>query len=100
MLSRAKDARVQDLLGSYLPGTIQMYWLEHLAIATKIPAGHAADLAAFSDLTGRRTGASHRGPPSGCAGTDQRIGDRTPPRDLFRASQLPGRSRLPSLRPT
>jgi hypothetical protein len=47
MLSRAQEARVRDVLGDHPPGTIQMYCLEHLAAATKIPPGHLADLAAF-----------------------------------------------------
>jgi hypothetical protein len=47
MLSRAQEARVRDALGDHPPGTIQMYCLEHLAAATKIPPGHLADLVAF-----------------------------------------------------
>ncbi len=47
MLSRAQETRVRDVLGNHPPGTIQMYCLEHLAAATKIPPGHLAELAAF-----------------------------------------------------
>ncbi len=47
MLSRAQEARVRDVLGTHPPGTIQTYCLEHLASGAKIPASHAADLAAF-----------------------------------------------------
>jgi hypothetical protein len=47
MLSRAQEARVRDVLGNYLPGTIRTYCLEHLAAAAQIPAAHLADLAAF-----------------------------------------------------
>ena len=47
MLSRAQEARVREILGNHLPGTIQTYCLEHLAAAAQIPAAHLADLAAF-----------------------------------------------------
>jgi len=47
MLSRAQEGRVREVLGSHPSGTIRTYCLEHLATAAKIPAGHAADLAAF-----------------------------------------------------
>ena len=47
MLSRAQESRVRDILASHPPGIIQAYCLVHLATAAKIPAGHAADLAAF-----------------------------------------------------
>jgi hypothetical protein len=40
MLSRAQEARVQAILWSSPPGTIQPYSLEHLATAAKIPPGH------------------------------------------------------------
>ena len=47
MLSRAQEGRVREVLGSHPSGTIRTCCLEHLATAAKIPAGHAADLAAF-----------------------------------------------------
>jgi len=47
MLSRAREARVRDVLASHPPGTNQTYCLEHLAAAVKILPGHLADLAAF-----------------------------------------------------
>ena len=47
MLSRAQEARVRDVLGNHLPGTIQTYCLEHLAASAQIPVAHLADLAAF-----------------------------------------------------
>lgn len=47
MLSRSQEARVREVLGSHPPGTIQMYCLEHLASAAKVPLAHLADLAAF-----------------------------------------------------
>lgn len=47
MLSRAQEARVRDVLANHPPGTIQTYCLVHLAVATTIPPGHLADLAAF-----------------------------------------------------
>jgi hypothetical protein len=47
MLSRAQEARVREILGNHLPGTIQTYCLEHLAAAAQISAAHLADLAAF-----------------------------------------------------
>jgi len=47
MLSRAQEARVQAILWSSPPRTIQTYCLEHLATAAKIPPGHLPDLAVF-----------------------------------------------------
>jgi hypothetical protein len=47
MLSRAQEGRVREVLGSHPSGTIRTCCLEHLATAAKIPAGHAADFAAF-----------------------------------------------------
>jgi hypothetical protein len=47
MLSRAQEARVQDVLRSHAPGTSPAYCLEHLAVTAQVPPGHLADLAAF-----------------------------------------------------
>ena len=47
MLSRAQEARVREVLGSHLPGTLPAYCLEHLAATAQIPPAHLADLAAF-----------------------------------------------------
>ena len=47
MLSRAQEARVRDVLGNHVPGTVQTYCLEHLAASAQIPPAHLADLAAF-----------------------------------------------------
>jgi hypothetical protein len=47
MLSRAQEARVREILGSHLPGTLPAYCLEHLAVTAQIPPAHLADLAAF-----------------------------------------------------
>jgi hypothetical protein len=47
MLSRAQEARVREILGSHLPGTIQTFCLEHLATDAHVPVAHLADLAAF-----------------------------------------------------
>ena len=49
MLSRAQEARVREILGTHLPGTIQTqtFCLEHLATAAYVPVAHLADLAAL-----------------------------------------------------
>ena len=47
MLSRAQEARVREILGNGLPGTLPVYCLEHLAATAQIPPAHLADLAAF-----------------------------------------------------
>src|SRR5260370_8052870 len=47
MLSRAQEARVQEILGNGPPGTLPVYCLEHLATTAQIPPAHLADLAAF-----------------------------------------------------
>jgi hypothetical protein len=47
MLSRAQEARVREILGNHLPGTIQTFCLEHLAAAAYVPVAHLADLGAF-----------------------------------------------------
>jgi hypothetical protein len=47
MLSRAQEARVREILGNHVPGTIQTFCLELLAIAAYVPVAHLADLAAF-----------------------------------------------------
>jgi len=47
MLSRAQEARVQDILGSGAPGPLRAYCLEHLAASVQIPPAHLADFAAF-----------------------------------------------------
>jgi hypothetical protein len=47
MLSRAQEARVREILGSHLTGTLPAYCLEHLAATAQVPAAHLADLAAF-----------------------------------------------------
>ena len=46
MLSRAQEARVREILGNHLPGTIQTFCLE-LAAAAYVSVAHLADLAAF-----------------------------------------------------
>ncbi len=60
MLSRAQEARVRDVLANHPPGTIQRFCLEHLAAAAKIPAGHAADLAAFVSEPSENTETARR----------------------------------------
>ena len=47
MLSRAQEARIREVLGQHVPGTLPAYCLEHLAVTAQIPAAHLADLAAF-----------------------------------------------------
>jgi len=47
MLSRAQEARVREILGNHLRGTIQTFCLEHLATTAYVPVAHLADLAAF-----------------------------------------------------
>jgi hypothetical protein len=60
MLSRAQEARVREVLGSHPFGTIRTYCLEHLATAARIPAAHAADLAAFVQKLRERGGCQTR----------------------------------------
>ena len=47
MLSRAQEARVQEVLGNHPPGVLAAYCVEHLAASAQIPPAHIADLAAF-----------------------------------------------------
>jgi hypothetical protein len=47
MLSRAQEARVREILGSHLTGTLPVYCLEHLAVTAQVPPAHLADLAGF-----------------------------------------------------
>jgi hypothetical protein len=83
MLSRAQEARVRDILGSHLPGTLPAYCLEHLAAAAQIPPAHLADLAAF--VRNLRACGGCQTQFGGVCGS----GDHATPRLLISARRIP-----------
>jgi len=83
MLSRAQEARVREILGNHLPGTLQMFCLEHLAAAAYVPVAHLADLAAF--VRNLRACGACQTQFGGVCGS----GDHATPRLLISARRIP-----------